>query len=210
MASAIRLIQYISYECRRLLILLYINSTREILTRSSSYRREGWRTGNRSINRQNTNNGRLQLTQDQDQLNSHEYEDLYVRKSKKNVNSNIKDLYMISSCVYIVFGSVQRSHANKRCNAKLTCNAAVSTYTYLIHSILGDDLDAAQCVPYVHKHDAYRPQGSNSQDSYKRVYPDSSSCYLQLQAKIYTQDREVNAHNIHAQYLNIITLYIID
>lgn len=60
------------------LLIKIPQSTREKLTRSSSSRWKGWRTGDCSIKRQDANNGWLQLTQDQNQLNAHVHEDLTI------------------------------------------------------------------------------------------------------------------------------------
>ena len=51
---------------------------------------------------------------------------------------------------------------------------------HLVHCILRDDLQDAQCAAHVHEHNGNRPEGSNRENTHKRVYPDSCASDLQL------------------------------
>jgi len=46
---------------------------------------------------------------------------------------------------------------------------------YLVHGVLGDDLDSSQGNPQVHERHRYRPQGYDCQDAYEWVDPYSRS-----------------------------------
>lgn len=54
---------------------------------------------------------------------------------------------------------------------------------YLVHGVFGDDLQAPQCDAYMHEHDGDRPKGNDSQDTHKRIYPDSSTSDIELQTE---------------------------
>lgn len=51
---------------------------------------------------------------------------------------------------------------------------------YLVHGVLGNDLDCSQGCPQVHEQDRYRPQSYDCQDTYKWVDPYCSSSDVHL------------------------------
>lgn len=67
-----------------------------------------------------------------------------------------------------------------KCVNSCFCVFKVSLVPYLVHGVLGDDLECPQGHPQVHKGDGYRPQGYDCQDAHKWVDPYSSSCNGQL------------------------------
>lgn len=85
--------------------------------------------------------------------------------------------YMRSACVL----------SHKVCEQLFVCTEMSSTRVfkashvpYLVHGVLGDDLDCPQGSPQVHEHDRYRPQSYDCQDAHKWVDPNSSSFNAQL------------------------------
>lgn len=67
---------------------------------------------------------------------------------------------------------------------------------YLVHGVLGDDLECPQGSSQVHEHDRNGPQGYDCQDAHKRVDPYSSSGNTQLKhGHTHTQSLEVSKGN---------------
>lgn len=62
--------------------------------------------------------------------------------------------------------------------------------THLVHGIFRYDLDAAQCVAYVHEHDGDRPEGDDGENTYKWVDPNSCACDLQLNTETWRKVKE--------------------